>query len=244
MTGLTIDVGNTAIKFGVFYKGDIVTFYREELVDITAQIQRYLTVKYNYIALCTVKQSVIEEVTANFPDIIIVDSSDYPQMIGMNLGNPPVLAPYPELGVDIAVGCYGALTYGHDDVIVVDSGTATTITAVVDQVISAVYIHPGFNISKQSLFGGTEALKGECTIKVKKGMATNTESCIDLAIYHGLNGAVKEIVKQIEKTFNRKFKLVITGGDTQDFYIKAYKKDDKLVNIGLDAYVRKAHNYK
>lgn len=238
MTGLTIDVGNTAIKFGVFYKGDVITFNREELTDIKAQINRYLSVKYNYIALCSVRPSIITQVKEAFPEIIIVDSSHFSNMIEMNLGNPPVKAPMPELGVDIAVGCYGGLTFGHENIIVVDSGTATTITAVVDNVISAVYIHPGFRISKQSLFGGTEALAGDYTLKVRSGMATDTESCIDLAVYHGLNGAVREIVKQIEYIFNRKFKLIITGGDTSDFYIRAYKKNDKLVNIGLDAYVR------
>lgn len=239
MRGLTIDVGNTALKLAVFENGNIKSFSREEATDITIQIDNALQNEYDYIALCSVKPSIIEQIKSNYPQIEIVDHNDYDQMIEMYLGNPPQRGSFHELGSDIAIGCYGALNDGFKDIIVVDSGTATTVTAVVDNVIEAVYIYPGFRLSKKSLFGSAEALNGDYSLKVRSGRATNTEACIDLAVYHGTNGAVKEIIRQIEDLYNREFKVYITGGDAFDFYIDAYRRDDKLVNIGLDRYMRK-----
>lgn len=238
MNGLTIDVGNTAIKLAVFENGNIKSFIREETDDIVSQIKSYLNREYDYVALCSVKPSVIEMVKSTFPEIRIIDQNDYDQMIDMYLGNPPQLGSFHELGSDIAIGCYGALNDGYDNVIVVDSGTATTVTAVVNNTIEAVYIYPGFRLSKMSLFGGAEALDGDYGLKIKTGRASNTEACIDLAVYHGTNGAVKEIISQIEQMYNREFKVYITGGDTSDFYIDAYRREDKLVNIGLDRFMR------
>lgn len=239
MRGLTIDVGNTAIKLAVFENGNIKSFVREETTDITKQLDIALQEAYDYIALCSVKASVIETVKVRYPQIRIVDENDYDQMIQMYLGNPPQYGAFKELGSDIAIGCYGALNDGFKDVIVIDSGTATTVTAVVDNTIEAVYIYPGFRLSKMSLFGGAEALEGDYGLKIKTGRASNTEACIDLAVYHGANGAVKEIINQIELMYERKFKVYITGGDAFDFYIDAYRREDKLVNIGLDRYMRK-----
>lgn len=238
MLGLTIDVGNTAVKLGVFENGNIKSFTREETEDITKLFDSAFQNDYDYIALCSVKPSVIEMVKLKYPQVTIIDQNDYDQMIAMYLGNPPKHGSYPELGSDIAIGCYGALNDGFKDIIVVDSGTATTVTAVVDNVIEAVYIYPGFRLSKMSLFGGAEALDGDYSLKIKSGRASNTEACIDLAIYHGTNGAVKEIISTIEATYNRTFKVYITGGDAFDFYIDAYRRDDKLVNIGLDRFMR------
>ncbi len=239
MKGLTIDVGNTAIKLAVFENGNITSFIREETTDITLQLDRALQREYDYVALCSVKPSVLELVKNRYPQITIVDHNDYNNMIEMYLGNPPKRGAFHELGSDIAIGCYGALNDGFKDVIVVDSGTATTVTAVVENVIEAVYIYPGFRLSKKSLFGGAEALDGDYGLKIKTGRASNTEACIDLAVYHGTNGAVKEIINQIEEMYSRKFKVYITGGDAFDFYIDAYRRDDKLVNVGLDRYMRK-----
>lgn len=239
MKGLTIDVGNTAIKFATFEFGKITKFKRQELVDVARQIDCELKSDYDYIALCSVKPSVLKLVRAEFPQISIIDSDNYDDMIGMYLGNPPRLGSFSELGSDIAIGCYGALSDGFKDVIVIDSGTATTVTAVVNGVIEAVYICPGFRLSKMSLFGGAEALEGDYSLKIKSGRATNTEACIDLGIYHGANGAAKQIIEQIENMYERKFKVYITGGDAADFYIDAFRVDDKLVNIGLDRYMQK-----
>lgn len=239
MKGLTIDVGNTAIKLATFENGNIKSFSREESNNVIEQIKSRLTDDLDYVALCSVKQSVLEIVRRELPQVTIVDHTDYDDMIEMYLGNPPTKGSFTELGSDIAIGCYGALEDGYKDVIVVDSGTATTVTAVVDKVIEAVYIYPGFRLSKMSLFGGAEALQGDYGLKIKSGRASNTEACIDLAVYHGTNGAVKEIINQIEEMYERKFKVFITGGDTSDFYIDAYRREDKLVNIGLDSYMRK-----
>ncbi len=240
MRGLTIDVGNTAIKFAIFEDGNITSFKRVVSTDIVEQIGLELKESFDYIALCSVKQSVLAIMREKFPQITIVDDSNYEEMIDMYLGNPPSYGAYSELGSDIAIGCYGALEAGFKDVIVVDSGTATTVTAVVDKTIEAVYIYPGMQLAKKSLLGGAEALEGDYGIKIKTGRAANTEACIDLAIYHGINGAVKHIIEQITEMYERNFKVFITGGDSGDFYIEAYRHDDKLVNVGLDRFMRKS----
>lgn len=239
--GLTIDIGNTAIKFAIFENGNITSFKRATTTDIIKQIGDEICEDYDYVALCSVKPSVIKLVNDNFPSIKVVGVDDYEDMIEMYLGNPPRHGAFDELGSDIAIGCYGALSDGFKDVIVVDSGTATTITGVVDKTIEAVYIYPGIRLAKQSLFGGAEALEGNYGLKIKTGRPSNTEACIDLGVYHGINGAVKEMINQIETMYNRKFHVYITGGDSSDFYIDAYRRDDKLVNIGLDSFMRNVY---
>lgn len=239
MLGLTIDVGNTAVKTAVFNNSKLISFERTANDNLEHKLAMIDFQKYDYIGLCSVKPSVLNMVRTKFPQIRVIDAADYDNMIEMFLGDPPKRGAFAELGVDIAVGCYGALEAGNPNVIVIDSGTATTVTAVVDSTIEAVYIYPGFRLSKQSLVGGTEALEGDVAINIKSGRAANTEACIDLAIYHGINGAVKEIISQIESIYNRAFDVYVTGGDTEEFYIDAHRYDDKLVNIGIDRYMRK-----
>lgn len=239
---LTIDVGNTAIKTAVFNNGTMIDFKRTEITNIHEQLKNVIG-EYDKIALCTSQPSLIQEIKKLYPQIQIIDSDDYDQMIEMYLGNPPQHGSFAELGVDIALGCYGALGHSDNldngkDIIVIDSGTAITVTAVVSNVIEAVYIYPGFKLSKRSLFGATDALDGDYNINIKSGRAANTEACIDLAIYHGTNGAMLQIIKEIEDYYNRSFQIFITGGDSSEFYIDANIKDDKLVNIGIDRYVR------
>lgn len=237
MRGLTIDIGNTAIKFAVVENKEITKFDREEIKDIIAQIQQKLTDEYDYIALCSVKASVLEQIKTNFPQIKIIGNKDYEQMIEMELGNPPKLQPHMELGSDIAIGCYGALKDGFKNIIVVDSGTAITVTAVIDGIIKEVYIYPGFRLSKSSLFKSTEALDGSNELKTIDGTATETQMSIDLGVYHGTNGAIKEMISVIENRYKLDFQVYLTGGDSNKLYIDAYETNDKLVNYGLSRFI-------
>ncbi len=242
MLGLTIDVGNSAIKFAIFENGKIIKFSRETIISIEKQINSYLNMNYDYICLCSVKPSVLEIINEKYPQIKIVDYNDYDNMIEMNLGNPPKIGSYNQLGTDIAIGCFGAISETDKNVIVVDCGTAITVTAVINKMIEEVYIYPGFRTAKKSLTSNTELLDGDFSIKVKEGKAANTEACIDLAVYHGTNGAIKAIIELLEKRYNKNFSVCITGGDAYEIYIDSSVRDDKLVNKGLDKYIRKIEN--
>lgn len=96
--------------------------------------------------------------------------------------------------------------------IVVDFGTATTFDCVSP---SGTYlggvIHPGVEISAQSLFEKTARLPQIDFTPVQTAVGKDTQSSIRAGLFFGIVGAVREIVRELEKEIGPSVRIG-TGG--------------------------------
>ena len=124
-----------------------------------------------------------------------------------------------EVGADLLAGAIGASAiYSGENLIIVDLGTATTITAVSDkrEFLGGV-IMPGLKLAVDSLTKNAARLT-EVDIEIpKKFLGSNTKSCIQSGIYFGHIGAIKEVISGYKREVfnisdNTKIRVVATGG--------------------------------
>jgi len=117
------------------------------------------------------------------------------------------------LGADLAVSSVAALNeYGAPN-IVIDMGTATTIT-VVDSEGSYIggIIFPGVKLSLESLVSGTSLLPRISFSTPKKVIGTNTTDAMKSGIIYGEACRIDGMIERFEKELGQKTKVIATGG--------------------------------
>jgi type III pantothenate kinase len=121
-----------------------------------------------------------------------------------------------EIGADLIASAVGvAKIYPQTNVLVVDMGTATTITAINSkkEFIGGVII-PGIQTQVDSITKSAEKLFAVEIKNPGKYTGTNTTHCLQTGIYYGHLHSVKGIVKNMAKECfgSSDFKVIGTGG--------------------------------
>jgi type III pantothenate kinase len=156
-------------------------------------------------------------------DLPLVVASVVPNQTGLwqpyaqrllNLSDIPLQVLYPTLGLDRALAIYGAgEIYGYP-VLVIDGGTALTITGVNGQrQLSGGAIWPGLGLQWQSLQSGTAAL-ADFVIdwRVDNRWAMDTSGAIASGILHSTVAGIMDFWQDWQHQFPDS-RLLITGGD-------------------------------
>jgi type III pantothenate kinase len=137
-----------------------------------------------------------------------------PQVKQITLANIPLLDLYPTLGIDRALAVLGAgESYGYP-ILVIDGGTALTITGV-DRHRSLVggAIMPGLKLQLQSLSMGTSALPEiELPLQLPTRWSNNTEGAITSGILHTISSGISDFIHDWDRLFSES-KTIFTGGD-------------------------------
>jgi type III pantothenate kinase len=134
----------------------------------------------------------------------------------ITLTDVPLFDLYPTLGIDRAVAFYGAgETYGYP-VLVIDGGTALTITGVDDRRhLVGGAIMPGLQLQFNSLSTGTAALPAvELPQKLPPRWSQTTEGAIASGVVHTLNAGIRDYILDWHQLFPHS-KIILTGGDRQ-----------------------------
>jgi type III pantothenate kinase len=137
-----------------------------------------------------------------------------PQVKQITLANIPLLNLYPTFGIDRALAIFGAgESYGYP-ALVIDCGTALTITGV-DNHHSLVggAIMPGLRLQLRSLSTGTAALpEVELPGQLPSRWNNNTNDAIASGILHTISSGIRDFVLDWER-FCPDSQIVFTGGD-------------------------------
>jgi type III pantothenate kinase len=132
----------------------------------------------------------------------------------ITLNNIPLLNLYPTLGVDRALAIFGAgEVYGYP-VLVIDGGTALTITGVnEDRHLVGGAIMPGLRLQICSLGKGTAALP-EITLpqQLPPRWSDNTPGSIASGILHTVSAGIRDFIRDWQQLFPGS-PIVFTGGD-------------------------------
>ena len=221
---LTIDIGNTNIKYGVFSGEELIASFR-----VTSKTSRtadeYGSVLINLITNKGIKVADIDGIIISS----VIPTLNYtmchmcehffgitPIMVGPGIktGLNVNVENAKEVGADRIVNSVSAYKKYGAPVIVVDFGTATTFNVINGSgtFIGGV-IAPGIKTSLEGLINNTAQLPMIELVSPKKIIAKNTETNMQAGIIFGFAGLVENILKQIKKELGEDgVKVVATGG--------------------------------
>ena len=166
-----------------------------------------------------------------------------PQVQQITLTDIPLLNMYPTLGIDRALAAFGAgKIYGYP-VLVIDGGTALTITGIdQNQCFVGGAILPGLRLQIRSLSTGTTALPSvELPGQLPPRWSDNTPGSISSGILHTVSSGISDFIKDWQQSYPQS-QIVFTGGDGAALinYLQAVlsskvKLDRDLLFHGLSA---------
>ena len=227
-TLLVVDVGNSTIHLGLFsgeklsYRYRMPAFPRHTEQKYSEEIKGFLL--KNGIALplkAVIIASVVTELTEVLLLAIRVLSNEAPLVVDATLdtGFKFEVSRLEEIGADRIADMVAAVAMFGPTALVVDLGTATTISIVKDLRFKGGAILPGIGLMSESLHRGTSKLPylDSATIKGETGkritaIGRNTIGCMISGIIYGTAGAVQRIIAETEHEEGCSFDMVITGG--------------------------------
>ncbi|MDD2971319.1 MAG: type III pantothenate kinase [Lachnospiraceae bacterium] len=142
-----------------------------------------------------------------------------------------------QLGADLVVDAVAGLQEYGAPLIIIDMGTATTIS-VIDAQKNYVggMILPGVRVSVDSLVSRTSQLPRISLEAPRKSIGTNTIHCMQSGIVYGQASCLDGMVDRIEEELGYKATVVATGGLAQIITPHCKKEiilDDDLLLKGL-----------
>lgn len=212
-TTLVVGIGNTSLFCGVFSGTRRERTFRlrnSEISQLPVRIAAHVD--------CAVVCSVVPKLTTKLCALIRrewkceaqVLTADGPHGLAIGYRRPR------ELGTDRLAAALGArAAYPHDNVIVIDCGTATTVTALRrDGTLLGGAILPGLSLWPEMLVARTAQLPAVPVSRPRLALGRSTQEAITSGVFFGHVGAIREVVARVRaEAFGRLPTIVIgTGG--------------------------------
>jgi len=236
---LTVDWGNTSIKFG-FFNGDKLVDNHSINEPLTEEIYSYLATKnFTSSILCSVVKhpKQLENELKKKGDLVIFDHKT-PIPIKNKYATPETL------GKDrLANAVGGAMKIKNQNVLVVDLGTCNKM----DYVDSKGHylgglISPGYLMRFEALHQFTDKLPLLPAQKATKLTGDSSKSSIISGVYNGYIAEINGLMDSFTDVY-QDFNIILTGGDAI-FFDKALKNikfvDQFLTLFGLNEILK--HN--
>ncbi|MSO14565.1 type III pantothenate kinase [Rickettsiales endosymbiont of Trichoplax sp. H2] len=238
---LCIDVGNCQIHIGIFKDDKLVIQFRHNSSDGMSSDQFGIFLKMilaekniNFkhiknISICSVVPSL--EYSIRAACIKYFGIRPFFLKVGAKTGLKLKYNNPAEIGADRIATAIGAVKlYPNTNIIIVDMGTATTVCAITkNKEYLAGAILPGIKSSAKVLSTETAQLPFVEIIKPQLKLGRTTKENIQIGLFYGQKGAIKELIDFITKyAFNNENYLVILTGGFSELY-----KDDKIFNISI-----------
>lgn len=251
---LGVDIGNTTIEIGYIesldniqsmkFKTDPEKTPDDWIVNIDF-FNNFFKIKKSMI-----KEILISSVVPQMDSTIRIAFLKYydknPVFVGKDI-NVPIKINYEDpsqVGVDRIINSYGSLNITKPPIICVDFGTAITFDIVnKNSEYDGGLIFPGIEASLKCLFSKTAKLPKVNLERPPTVVGKNTVNSIQSGLYYGYLSLVEGVIDKIEKYYNQKFNLVVTGGNSYIIVSDLKKKfifEPKLPLKGL-FYLAKTH---
>ena len=220
---LAIDIGNTNITLGVFDE-QVLRFTARLATDNKATADQYAIFIKNILEINSCDYAEIEDciiasvvpgagsavraAVASLFDIVPLELGPGVKTgLNIKIDNPA------QLGADLVAGAVGAINVYTLPWIVIDMGTATTLS-VIDE--NATYlggvIAAGVRLTLKALTENTAALPS-VTIKAPKNViGTNTVDCMQSGLVFGAAAMLDGLIDQISAQLDTAPTVVATGG--------------------------------
>lgn len=192
------DRNKTEIEYAVVFKG-FLDIYEINAGDITGSIISSVVPPVNS-ALSTA----IKTITGKTPDFVNVKSFTG---LKINMDNPT------QMGSDLIVDSIAALSIVNPPVIIIDMGTATTISAIdKNGVYVGTSIIPGMRLSLDALSGGTSQLPHIEINAPGQAIGKNTVECMKSGIVYGTAAMLDGMIDRFCSEIGQNTPVIATGG--------------------------------
>lgn len=236
---LTIDIGNTNIKYGIYKGKELVASFRVSS-RISRTADEYGSVLVNLLDDRGIKKTDVDGIIISsvIPPLnyTICHMCEYffgitPLMVGPGIktglnvktDNPK------EVGADIIVNSVSAFGKYGGPTVVIDFGTATTFD-IIDENCSllGVVIAPGIKTSLEGLVNNTAQLPMIELDAPESVIGKNTKSSMQAGIIFGFSGLVDNIINKIKRKLNKTDLTVVATGGLGEIIAKEVKSITKV----------------
>lgn len=238
---LAVDIGNTNITLGG-YKDDNLIFVARLATDSKKTADQYAIEIKDVLKLYDTSKklsgAIISSVVPNVQDSLNIALKKLynikPKLLGpgvktglnIKIDNPA------QLGADLAAGAVGAIKkYGYP-CIIVDMGTATTISVVNEKAeFLGGAIAAGVGTTLEALTSKTTLLPSISVEAPKKAIGSNTVECMQSGLVFGTAAMIDGLINRFKEDIKTEVKIIATGGRAAQ--IIKYCKNDIVVDDNL-----------
>ncbi|MFH1413800.1 MAG: type III pantothenate kinase [Candidatus Omnitrophota bacterium] len=226
---LAIDIGNSNISAGVFWRRGLIKRY-----GIPTREKKYNNYFKKIFARNkiddTIVCSVVPKVCRVLAQDIMVLSGKKPHLIGRDI-EVPIKNLYrdpKEVGFDRLVNAYAGTQLYGSPLIIIDFGTAVTFDVISKKrEYLGGMILPGLGISLDALTEKTALLPRVKLEKPRSFIGRDTKSSILSGVLFGFGASINYFSERIKQEIGRNAKVIGTGGKI-DFIKKFSDKFDKI----------------
>ncbi len=244
---LTVDIGNTNITLGVFLKEELLLTARLDTNPRKTADQYAVDIK-NVLSLHNqdpkaIKNCIIASVVPTVGESVkraaallcgaepILLGPGVKTGLNIKIDNPA------QLGADLVAGAVGVIGKYQMPCIVVDMGTATTVS-VLDKNGSFIggSIAAGVRLTLKALFENTAQLPSISITAPQKVIATNTVDCMRSGLVYGAASMIDGLIERAENELGETACVVATGGLSKEIIAHCKREiiyDDNLLLHGL-----------
>lgn len=220
---LAVDIGNTNIVVGCFEEGHIFMTFRLATDRDATELEYALAIRkalgqegFDHKEFeGGILSSVVPSVTGILAQAVKILTGKQPLIVGQGLktGLQIMVENPQQLGNDRVTDAVAAAHFYPTPVIIVDMGTATTIS-VVDEKKRFIggAILPGVYTALNSLSGKASQLPHISLDTPKRVIGRNTIDAMRSGILYGTAGSVDAVVRRIRDELGRACTVVCTGG--------------------------------
>ncbi len=252
---LAIDIGNTAIDFGVYQGNALVQRFKMDS-DLNKTIPEYRHALRKFLDEYQLNDesfdgAIISSVVRFLGDIlqkVVFEQFDFTptmlknaQQAGLAIAKDIQAS---DLGMDIVADCVGALSKYGTCLAICDIGTATKVIFVNHEgEFAGVAIAPGLKMGSRALKEKTAALPELPLSTPERAIGTNTNEALTSGVSYGCACLCKGMAELFEKEAGYPLRWVLTGGDAK--YIKdllpEFSFDESLTLDGLSLIYQRTH---
>jgi type III pantothenate kinase len=245
---LALSIGNSRMHWAFFDDDHLLQTWHFPHVDLHALQESSLQNEPQWQAILPPffsSKALENNQHASYPELWLISVvptqsgfwDSYPNLKIFKLSDVPLQGIYPSLGLDRAISLWGAgTTYGWP-CLVIDGGTALTLTGA-DASTSLIggMIFPGLNLQLRALASATAALSlVELPQKLPTLWSKDTVAAIQSGVVHMAIAGVRHAMTQWLKVYPDS-KIVFTGGDAEQLstyiegWILQYEEFDQNLN--------------
>ncbi len=221
---LTIDIGNTNIKMGI-YQGPRLLHHWRIVTERNKLADEYAVLIHNLFSMAGLSMDdllgcaiscVVPPLNSEFRDLALRYLKVEPVIVGSDIETGLrycIETPHSQLGADRISNSIAAYRGYGGPVIAVAFGTATAfdvITAEGDYIGGA--IAPGIGISADALFRSAARLYQVELIRPPQVIARNTIHYIQSGLILGYTGLVEGLVRRMQQELGQECRVIATGG--------------------------------
>lgn len=223
---LALDVGNTNIVLGCIDDGEIISIERirteESATSAEYAIKLNDLLHYMKVPADSFDGAIISSVVPPVTDVLkkaVLGVTGKECLVvgpGMKTGMNVLIDDPSTLGADLAVGGVAAIACYGSPAIIIDMGTATSVTVVdKDNCFRGGAIFAGVRLGISALAAGTSLLPEIHIAPPEKCISTNTVDCMQSGAVFGTAATVDGLIDRFEAELGYRCKYIATGGLAQ-----------------------------